>query len=379
MIDGDGSQVVQIAPAEAARRLAAGAILLDVREPGEWSLGSPTVALRIALGALPAAIGHQLVDRSREVIALCASGRRSETAAVLLREAGWNAVASLAGGFAAWRAAGLGWEAVSALDADARERYARHLSLPQVGEAGQLRLLHARVLVAGVGGLGSPAALYLAAAGVGHLRLVDHDVVERSNLQRQVLHAEARIGQRKVDSAAVTLAALNPGIAIEAVAERIDAGNVLRLLEGVDVVLDGTDNFAARYVLDAACTRLRKPLVYAAIQRFEAQVGVFGASAAAPCYRCLFPDPPAAQDAPDCATAGVLGVLPGIAGCVQAAEALKLLARIGDPLDGRLLHIDVLGMHFRELQLPRDPACPGCGPLDGRRPPAGLGESCALR
>jgi molybdopterin/thiamine biosynthesis adenylyltransferase len=232
-----------------------------------------------------------------------------------------------------------------------------------VGAAGQLRLQQSRVLMIGAGGLGSPAAFYLAAAGVGQLRIADDDVVDRSNLQRQILHTEARVGQAKVASAQATLTALNPRTRIEAVAERVTVDNVERLLEGVDVVLDGADNFPVRYLLNDACVKLGKPLVYGAVQRFEGQVSVFDAGrhrGHAPCYRCLFPEPPPPEFAPNCAEAGVLGVLPGVIGLLQATEVIKLLLGIGDPLTGRLLHFDALSMRFRETRLRHDPDCAVC-------------------
>lgn len=244
-------------------------------------------------------------------------------------------------------------------------RYSRHILLPQLGIEGQERLLAARALVVGAGGLGSPAAYYLAAAGVGTLRIADDDVVDRSNLQRQILHAEARIGLPKVQSAAATLAALNPRVRVEAVAERVTGANVERLLEGVDVVVDGADNFPARYLLNDACVKLGKPLVYGAVHRFEGQASVFDAGrrrGQAPCYRCLFPEPPPPEAAPNCAEAGVLGVLPGVVGLLQATEAIKLILGLGEPLAGRLLHFDALTMRFRETRLRPDPECPVCAP-----------------
>ncbi|MBA3930656.1 MAG: molybdopterin biosynthesis protein MoeB, partial [Xanthomonas sp.] len=255
---------------------------------------------------------------------------------------------------------------VPAMSADARdfnERYSRHLLLPEVGVAGQQRLQQAKVLMIGAGGLGSPAAFYLAAAGVGQLRIADDDVVDRSNLQRQILHTEARIGTPKVASAQATLAALNPRTQVDAVAERVTADNVERLLEGVDVVLDGADNFPARYLLNDACVKLGKPLVYGAVQRFEGQVSVFDAGrhrGEQPCYRCLFPEPPPPEFAPNCAEAGVLGVLPGVIGLLQATEVIKLLLGAGETLAGRLLHFDALAMRFRETRLRHDPDCPVC-------------------
>jgi molybdopterin/thiamine biosynthesis adenylyltransferase len=251
------------------------------------------------------------------------------------------------------------------VDADFSERYSRHLRLPEVGLEGQRRLEAARVLLVGAGGLGSPAAYYLAAAGVGTLRLADDDVVDRSNLQRQILHTDARIGMSKVASATAALSALNPRARIEGVAERITGANVERLLDGVDVVIDGADNFPARYLLNDACVKLGKPLVYGAVHRFEGQVSVFDAGrgrGAAPCYRCLFPEPPPPEAAPNCSEAGVLGVLPGVIGMLQATEAIKLLLDIGEPLRGRLLHFDALAMRFRETRLASDPDCVLCAP-----------------
>jgi len=353
---------------EAARRVAGGALLVDVREPAECALGAPEGALALPLSVLEADPGR-LPDEGRPLLLICAVGRRSLRAAALLRAAGHREVASVAGGFAAWRAAGLPERVVPpwpGAPADAAERYDRHLRLPGVGPEGQRRLAASRVLLLGAGGLGSPAALYLAAAGVGRLRIVDDDRVERSNLQRQVLHAEAAIGRPKVESARERLLALNPGIHVEARGERLCAANVEALLDGVDVVLDGSDNFAARYLVNAACVRLGLPLVHGAVERFRGQASVFvraaPGGAKAPCYRCLHPEPPGPDAAPDCAEAGVLGVLPGLVGLLQATETLKLLLGLGEPLAGRLLLVDALGMRFREVALAADPDCPSCGP-----------------
>jgi molybdopterin/thiamine biosynthesis adenylyltransferase len=250
-------------------------------------------------------------------------------------------------------------------DLDFGERYSRHLRLPGVGLGGQRKLEAARMLVVGAGGLGSPAAFYLAAAGVGTLRIADDDVVDRSNLQRQILHTDARIGVAKVESATAALSALNPRTKIEALQERITSANVERMLDGVDVVVDGADNFPVRYLLNDACVKLGKPLVYGAVQRFEGQASVFDAGrhrGEAPCYRCLFPEPPPPDAAPNCAEAGVLGVLPGVIGLLQATEAIKLVLGIGAPLTGRLLQFDALAMRFRETRLSPDPQCPVCAP-----------------
>ena len=365
-MDPQASPVPELDPVAAQARQRAGALLVDVRAAHERALGMAEGALgaaREALEAEPAAFLPP-VDADVEILLICQSGRRSMLAAQALRARGYRKLASVAGGTSAWAEAGLPMRRADA-DADFLDRYSRHLRLPEVGLEGQQRLAKTRMLLLGAGGLGSPAALYLAAAGVGTLRIADDDAVERSNLQRQVLHAENRIGMPKVASAAAALTALNPRVRVEAIAERVDSGNVERLLEGVDVVIDGADNFPVRYLLNDACVKLGKPLVYGAVHRFEGQVSVFDAGRARgtkPCYRCLFPEPPAAADAPNCSEAGVLGVLPGIVGLLQAAEAIKLALGIGEPLAGRLLHFDALGMRFRETRLAADPHCAVCAP-----------------
>ena len=354
--------VTEIAPAEALRRQAQGALLVDVREDHERSAGSPPGALALSRGFLELRIESQEPNRNREIITLCGSGMRSLFAAEALQRMGYQRVASIAGGFERWKTEGLPVSSAQ-LDNDSTERYARQLRLPQVGEAGQAKLAQARVVLLGAGGLGAPAALYLAAAGVGRLTVIDDDRVERSNLHRQVIHADARVGMPKTESARMTLAALNPRVKVELHNQRLRADNVERLLQGHDLVVDGADNFPARYLLAAATRRLAMPMVYGAVERFTGQVGVFDPRRSdSPCYRCLFPEPPAAADAPNCSEAGVLGVLPGIVGLLQATEALKLILGIGEPLVGRLLSFDALAMRFRETRLPRDPACPGCSP-----------------
>ena len=351
----------EIDPADALAHQRAEALLLDVRDDNERDAGMPEGAIGVPRGEIPARIREIAADPAREILTICASGRRSLLAAETLRELGYSNVASVRGGFARWQAEGLP-VALGALDADAAERYARHLVLPEVGVTGQQKLMDARVALIGAGGLGSPAALYLAAAGVGTLTLIDDDRVERSNLQRQVLHADARVGLPKTESARVALTALNPSVHVQAQNERVRAANVEALLHGHDVVLDGADNFPTRYLLDAACRRLKIPLVYGAVHRFTGQVSVFDARRDdSPCYRCLFPEPPSAAEAPNCSEAGVLGVLPGVIGLLQASEAIRLVLGIGEPLVGRLLCFDALAARFRELKLPRDPACPGCG------------------
>ena len=373
----DDAASPEVEPAQAWARVGAGAVLIDVREDGERAGGYAAASIGIPRGMLAERIG-EAVPRDREVLAICASGRRSLLAVASLRELGYSRVASVRGGFARWQADGLPVERGS-LDEDAAERYARHLVLPEIGVAGQTKLARARVALVGAGGLGSPIGLYLAAAGVGQLTLIDDDHVERSNLQRQVVHQDGRVGMPKVESARLTLAGLNPSIRVVAVQERLRAANVEELLRGHDVVVDGADNFPTRYLVNAACLRLRLPWVYGAVHRFAGQASAFDPrDAGSPCYRCLFPHPPSAAEAPNCSEAGVLGVLPGIVGLLQANEALKLVLGIGAPLVGRLLCHDALAGTFRELRLRRDPACPGCGP-EARGDYQDIAQVCSMR
>ena len=353
--------LAEIDPADALSRQRAGAMLLDVREDHERAGGHADGAVGLARGLIEQRIGELVPDRQREILAICGSGKRSLLAVVTLRDLGYGRSVSVRGGFARWKNEGLpvAW---GALDADSAERYARHLVLPEIGIAGQQRLAVARVALIGAGGLGAPAALYLAAAGIGTLTIIDDDLVERSNLQRQIIHSDARVGMRKTDSARIALAALNPAVRIEAVSARLCAANVESLLRDHDVVIDGADNFPTRYLLNAACLRLKIPLAYGAVHRFSGQVSVFDPRRDdSPCYRCLFPQPPLSVEAPNCSEAGVLGVLPGTIGLMQATEALKLVLGIGTPLVGRLLCFDALAAQWRELRLSRDPQCPGCG------------------
>ena len=364
MDDNGGMTIRSLSPSEAHARRQAGARLIDVRGDGERALGMAEGAEGIARDRLEADPQRHFPEPDAELLLLCQRGVRSRQVADFLEARGYRNLASVEGGIEAWQAAGLPMQRAE-VDADFGERYSRHLRLPDVGLAGQRKLEAARMLLVGAGGLGSPAAYYLAAAGVGTLRIADDDVVDRSNLQRQILHADARIGMPKVDSAALALSALNPRTRIEAVRERITSGNVERLLEGIDVVVDGADNFPARYLLNDACVKLGKPLVYGAVHRFEGQASVFDAGrhrGEAPCYRCLFPEPPPPEAAPNCAEAGVLGVLPGVIGLLQATEAIKLVLGVGDPLRGRLLQFDALSMRFRETRLRADPQCPVCAP-----------------
>jgi len=355
--------ITEITPQQAHARQQQGAVLIDVREADEHALGIPTDALLRPRAQLESDPAQSISSPDVDVLLICGSGKRSMLAARTLENKGYSRLASVAGGFQAWQAAGLPISARH--DADFLERYSRHLRLPQVGIDGQKQLEHARILLVGAGGLGSPAAFYLAAAGVGFLRLVDDDVVDRSNLQRQILHTDAGIGTAKVESAAQRLAALNPRIRIDAVQARVTTENVEALIGDVDVVIDGADNFPTRYLLSDACVQMGKPLVYGAVHRFEGQVSVFDAGrkrGEAPCYRCLFPEPPRAEDAPNCAEAGVLGVLPGIIGLLQATEALKLVLDIGHSLSGRLLQFDALQLRFHETRLTPDPHCAVCAP-----------------
>lgn len=356
-----------ISPANARLRALQGALLIDIRQLHERAGGQAEGALAIAQHDLETAPAQHLSEQAREIVLICQSGKRSAHTAEILRAQGYTQVSSVLGGTAAWTSAGLPLvrPTLPPDEQDFLERYSRHLRLPQVGLEGQQRLARSRVLLVGAGGLGSPAAFYLAAAGVGHLRIADDDVVDRSNLQRQILHVEDSVGVAKVSSAAQRIAALNPRVQVEALQARVTAGNVEALLKDVDVVVDGADNFPARYLLNDACVKLGKPLVYGAVQQFEGQLSVFDAGRKrghAPCYRCLFPEPPPPEFAPSCAEAGVLGVLPGVIGLLQATEAIKLLLGIGDTLTGRLLSFDALAMRFREIRLPPDPHCPVCAP-----------------
>ncbi|MGH8184602.1 MAG: molybdopterin-synthase adenylyltransferase MoeB [Rhodanobacteraceae bacterium] len=354
--------IKEITPHEALQRQQTGALLLDVREPYEQATGMAEGAVALPLGEVLQRMGEVAPNRSREILTICAHGPRSLRAAQALQQLGYSSVVSVAGGTARWIEEGLPIGKPGG-DEDFYDRYSRHLRLPEVGEAGQRKLESARVVLLGAGGLGSPAAYYLAAAGVGTLVIADDDVVERSNLQRQILHTEDRIGVSKLESAAQALHALNPRVNVEGLPERVTSVNVEALLDGADVVLDGADNFPVRYLLNDACVKLGKPLVYGAVQRFQGQVSVFDAGrqrGTAPCYRCLFPQPPAAADAPNCSEAGVLGVLPGVVGMLQAAEVIKLILGIGEPLVGRVLMFDALAMRFHETRLAPDPACPVC-------------------
>ncbi|MCP3136698.1 molybdopterin-synthase adenylyltransferase MoeB [Pyxidicoccus xibeiensis] len=332
--------------------------LIDVRESDEHAAGRLPGAVHIPRGYLELRIESK-AQRDEELVVYCAGGTRSALAVRTLRELGYERVASLAGGYNRWSDAAYPVEKPFVLTAEQKERYRRHLILPEVGEEGQAKLLKAKVLLMGAGGLGSPAALYLAAAGVGTLGIVDMDVVDVSNLQRQVIHTRERQGQPKVESAKAAIEALNPDVKVVPFAERLTAQNVLRILDGFDMVLDGGDNFPTRYLLNDACVVKRIPNIHGSIFRFEGQVTTF-VPGQGPCYRCLYPAPPPPELAPSCAEAGVLGVLPGIIGLMQANEALKLILGQGEPLIGRLLTFDALSTRFQELKLRRDAKCPVC-------------------
>jgi sulfur-carrier protein adenylyltransferase/sulfurtransferase len=336
-------------------------VFLDVRERDEWDEGHIPGAIHLPRGNLESRIENAVGDRSRRIVVYCASGARSAFAAKTLEELGYEDAISLAGGFTDWKRNGFPTQLPQGLSEEQRRRYSRHLLIPEVGEEGQLKLLDARVLLIGAGGLGSPASLYLAAAGIGTLGIVDDDVVDATNLQRQIVHSTERLGEPKVESAKRTIEALNPDVTVKTYRERLTSENIDRILgDGWDVIVDGADNFPTRYLVNDASVWHGIPVVHGSIYRFEGQVTVFRPKDG-PCYRCLFPQPPPPELAPSCAEGGVLGVLPGVIGSIQANEALKLALEIGEPLVGRLLLFDALSASFTEVSLRRDPACPVCG------------------
>jgi molybdopterin/thiamine biosynthesis adenylyltransferase/rhodanese-related sulfurtransferase len=335
-------------------------VVIDVREKDEWMEGFIPGSRWIPRGFLEQRIEDQVPERGVPVVLYCAGGTRSALAARSLGELGYTNVSSLAGGFSAWKRAGLEIERPFILTPEQTLRYARHTMLPEVGEEGQIKLLKSKVLCLGAGGLGSPASYYLAAAGIGTLGMIDDDVVDASNLQRQILHSTDRIGVPKVESAQKTLTGLNPDVKVVPYRARLTSENVMDILKEYDVIIDGVDNFPTRYLLNDASLKLGKPVVHASIYRFEGQLTTF-IPFKGPCYRCLYPAPPPPDMAPSCQEAGVLGVLPGVVGVLQATEAIKILLGIGDTLAGRLLMFDALATKFRELKLRRDPTCPTCG------------------
>ncbi len=353
-------QIPEVTPPEVdALREAGQATLVDVREASEWDQGHVPGAVHISKSYIEQQIEAAVPDRDARVVTYCAGGVRSLFAAQTLRDMGYTNVASMSGGFQQWKSQGLPWTSPVVLSNEQKQRYSRHLLIPEVGSKGQARLLDSKVLLIGAGGLGSPAALYLAAAGVGTIGIVDFDVVDLSNLQRQVIHGTDRIGEKKVESARRTIHNLNPDVKVVGHEEMLVADNVERIIAGYDVVLDGTDTFETRYLLNDAAVVANIPVVHASVFRFEGQLTVFQPYAG-PCYRCLYPTPPPPELAPGCSVAGVLGVVPGIMGLLQANEVLKLLLGIGDTLAGRLLLFDALDTSFTELKLKRDPNCPVC-------------------
>jgi sulfur-carrier protein adenylyltransferase/sulfurtransferase len=340
-------------------------VLLDIREADEFEQGAIPGAVHLPRGFLEFQVEGRVPDKSSPVVVYCAAGSRSAFAAKTMADLGYEDVTSLAGGFNKWKDEGRPWRTPQSLTPEQRNRYQRHLLVSEVGTEGQLKLLDSKALLLGAGGLGSPAALYLAAAGVGTIGIIDMDVVDASNLQRQVLHSMDRLGERKVDSAKKTLTALNPDVNVVTYDVRLGADNILDIFDGPDgqgwdVIVDGTDNFPTRYLVNDASLLKRIPVVHGSIFRFEGQVTVFDPYNG-PCYRCLIPEPPPAELAPSCAEAGVLGVLPGIVGSIQAVEAIKMILGIGDPLVGRLLSYDALEESFRTFKVRRDPKCPACG------------------
>lgn len=334
-------------------------VVLDVREPDEYEQGALPGAIHIPRGHLESQVEARIPNHDAHIVVYCAGGTRSAFAADTLAQLGYTDVVSMAGGFNKWKDEGRAWITPASLTAEQRNRYQRHLLLPEVDVAGQQKLLESKVLLIGAGGLGSPAALYLAAAGVGTLGVIDMDVVDESNLQRQILHNMDRIGDRKVDSAKKTLTSLNPDVTVVTYDVRLGSDNIIDIFTGYDVIVDGTDNFPTRYLVNDASLKLDIPVVHGSIFRFEGQASVY-LPHQGPCYRCQVPEPPPADLAPSCAEAGVLGVLPGIIGSIQAMEAIKLLLGIGEPLVGRLLAYDALEESFRTFKVNRDPECAAC-------------------
>jgi sulfur-carrier protein adenylyltransferase/sulfurtransferase len=355
------SQVEEVDPAQVSEHLGNGIVLIDVRESTEWDAGHIPGAKHVPRGYLESRIeGAAGADRSREIVLYCASGQRSALAAHTLKEQlGYENVKSMTGGITLWKDRGYKVEVPKTLSAEQRERYSRHLLIPEIGIEGQTKLLESKVLLLGAGGLGSPTALYLAAAGVGTLGVVDDDEVDLSNLQRQVIHTTDRIGVPKVDSAEQSITAINPDVNVVKYKTRLDASNIMEIIDGYDVIVDGVDNFPTRYLLNDATVRLGIPVVSASILGFDGQLSVFKPHDG-PCYRCLYPVPPPAELAPSCGANGVLGVLPGTMGLLQATEVVKLVTGAGEPLIGRLLLYEALGATFTELKVRRDPECPIC-------------------
>ena len=335
-------------------------VLLDVREKEEYREGHLENAVSVPRGFLEMKMDAEVPDKSTPIIAYCAGGVRSLLAGKVMQEMGYEDVISMSGGYTAWKNEGYSFVQDRQFTQEQLTRYSRHFLLPEVGEEGQAKLLDARVLMVGAGGLGSPSAYYLAAAGVGTMGIIDHDVVDLSNLQRQILHTNDRIGEPKTESARQTLQGLNPDVNVIPIPERLSSDNIMEIIKDYDIVVDGCDNFATRYLVNDACVMTGKPNVHGSIFQFEGQVSVFHPGNG-PCYRCLYPEPPPPGMAPSCAEAGVLGVLPGLIGTIQAVEAIKLILSKGDSLAGRLLHFNTLTMEINTLRLRQDPECPMCG------------------
>lgn len=353
------ASITEVTPREAQAMQVGGATLIDVREPDEVAQGTPEDAHAISRGFLEMRVAKSVPETDQTVLLMCGSGNRSLLAADDLQRLGYTDVRSVAGGFNRWKDEGLAFTVPDTLDATARARYSRQMVLPEVGEKGQAQLAAARVLLIGAGGLGSPAALYLGAAGVGTIGLVDHDTVDRSNLHRQVMHTDARVGLRKTESARQAITAINPHITVNTHDVRLHSGNVEGVFSDYDIIVDGSDNFPTRYLVNDACIKLGLPNVYGAVERFEGHVAVFGIGGQ-PCYRCLFSEPPPPDLAPPCSEAGVLGVVPGLVGQLQALEVLKLILGFGETLQGRLLRIDARTSRFRQVALSPDPNCAYC-------------------
>ena len=349
------SEINEVTPEEAEKLLSDGWQLLDVREPDEFSQGAVPNSIHIARGNLESSIEGKIPDKATKIVTMCAGGARSAFAAHTLNSLDYTQIASMEGGFNRWKDESRSWEIPTVLQASMRNRYQRHILLPEIGEAGQIKLLESKILCLGAGGLGSPAALYLAAAGIGTIGIVDMDVVDESNLQRQILHNQSRLGEPKVDSAKKTLTELNRDVNVITYDLRLDASNVESIISDYDVIVDGTDNFPVRYMLNDASVKLGIPVVHGSIFRFEGQVTVFDPKNG-PTYRDMIPEPPPPEFAPSCAEAGVLGVLPGVIGSLQALEAIKLVLELGDSLVGRLLTFDASEMTFREYKLRKDPS-----------------------
>jgi molybdopterin/thiamine biosynthesis adenylyltransferase len=354
------SHIREVTPADVVD-LVGSTIFLDVREPDEYEQGTVPGAIHIPRGHLEFQVEGRLVDKAAPIVVYCAGGIRSAFSAKTLGDLGYTDVVSVDGGFNRWKDEGRPWVTPQTLTPEQRNRYQRHLLLPEVGEKGQQKLLESKVLMLGAGGLGSPSALYLAAAGIGTIGIIDMDVVDESNLQRQILHNLDRVGMRKVDSARKTIELINPDVTVETYDTRLGADNILDIIDGYDVIVDGTDNFPTRYLVNDAALLKRIPVVHGSIFRFEGQITVFDPYVG-PCYRCMIPEPPPAELAPSCAEAGVLGVLPGIVGSIQALETIKVLLGLGETLVGRLLAFDALEESFRAFKVRSDPECPACGP-----------------